>query len=157
MEAIKMPLEKGNSNNDPERIVLHAMTEWIFYEGEYLHAYHLLRKLGLSAHALVTPSGQIIRCRHDEQGAYHAKGHNTNTLGVEFLVPGLNSYDEFLEKIKHPSLTTEAFDEGTRLVRGWMSKWDIEKQDVVEHSQIDPTRKHDPGRGFPLSTFLGSL
>ena len=157
MIVSKLPLYKGAINNNPKRIVIHAMSEFVKHEGEYLHAYALLKELGISAHRFIDPAGNMIISRHDEQGAYHAKGHNTDTVGVEFLVPGFHTYDEFLQAITEPYMTDKAFDTGLVLVRAWMAKWEIELDGVVTHQQIDPNRKYDPGTGFPLENFLNAL
>lgn len=158
MAIANIPLYKGNIHNDPKRIVIHAMGEFIEYEnGEHVHAYELLRKLGYSAHRLITPSGDVIKLREDTQGAYHAKGHNTNTLGVEFLVPGVHDYESFLAALKTPYMTPSQFKMGVTVVKAWMIRWDIELEDVVTHSEIDPSRKYDPGTGFPLEEFKDEL
>lgn len=157
MIVSKLPLHKGAAHNSPKKIVIHSMSEFLKHGGYYIHAYTLLRKLGISAHRFIDPAGNMIISRDDTQGAYHAKGHNTDTLGVEFLVPGYHSYDEFLEAIKEPYITDKAFDTGIVLVKAWMNKWNIELDEVVTHSKIDPDRKFDPGAGFPLEDFLNNL
>ncbi|GAF88671.1 unnamed protein product, partial [marine sediment metagenome] len=77
------------------------MSEWVRDDKrkEYF-AYDFIRKLGLSVHAFITPGGIIIRGREDLQGAYHAKGYNKNSLGVELLVNGVHNYPGFLDRIK---------------------------------------------------------
>ena len=65
-EAI-IPLEKGAESQTPSRIVVHAMGEFIDIEPEDYSAVEFLRKLGLSAHAFITPSGVVIRSRRDDQ------------------------------------------------------------------------------------------
>lgn len=152
---ISKPLHKGAKSQTPSRIVLHAMSEYILYNDEYIHAHKFLKKIGLSAHALVCPNGDIIRCREDEQGAYHAKGYNKNSLGVEFLVEGKHSYASFLEAISSYYLTLEQHIEGVELLRGWCRKWDIKSID--SHSVLSPSRKFDPGEGFPLEQFLKDI
>jgi len=85
MLEAQIPLDAGFDNHSPKRIVIHAMGEYIDTEPVDYHAVDWLRKLGLSAHAFITPSGVVIRGRKDAQGAYHAKGYNAGSLGVEFL------------------------------------------------------------------------
>ena len=154
---IKIPLYKGANNNRPRKIVLHAMAEFIKYENQWMHAADFLRKIGLSAHALVTPSGDIIQCREDVQGAWHARGYNTDSLGIEFLVPGGHEYADFLEALKHPYISPQVFSAGVSWVKQKMDKWDIPVEEVVTHQEIDPVRKFDPGAGFPLEDFLTEL
>ena len=157
MDIAKIPLYKGSSHNSPKRIVIHAMGEFLEYEGSHMHAYELLRKIGLSAHRLLTPSGDMIKCREDNQGGYHAKGHNTDTLGIEILVPGVHSYDSFVEAIKTPYMTSVQNRNLVYIVDAWMTKHNISKDNIVRHSDIDPARKVDPGTGFPWEEFINEL
>lgn len=157
MHTEDTPLLKGARYNSPKRIIIHAMSEYIKYEGEVLHAYAFLKKIGLSAHALVTPDGVIMKCRKDERGAYHAKGHNTDTLGVEFLVEGLHTYSEFLNAIDKKYLTDKQLYSGQKLVKGWMIKWNIDKKNVLLHSEVSPERKKDAGNGFVNSGFFNNI
>lgn len=150
-----IPLEKGGLTNNPDRIVIHAMGEFIKYEGRILHAVDFLREIGLSAHALVCPDGAIIRCRTDNLGAYHAKGHNTNTLGMEFLVRGVHDYESFINTIKGEYLTFDQFQAGVEQCYEWALNYTI--TDIVRHSDIDPKRKKDPGTGFPWNQFLRNV
>lgn len=154
MNIIQNPLPKGAKYNTPSIIIVHSMSEFFFNEDEGKHhATKLLENLGLSAHRLVTPDGDMIKCREDNQGAYHAKGHNTNTLGIEILMEGLHTYEEFIEKLKHPWVTDDQFKNTAYIVSSWMAKWSIPIDNVVTHAQIDPARKHDPGEGFPMDKF----
>ena len=147
-------LDHGGKTNTPDLIVLHAMGEYI--EGEPdLWAPAFLDKIGLSAHALVTPDGNIIRCREDYEGAWHAKGHNKNSLGIEFLVQGVHTYGSFMERIKTNYLTAPQYEAGLEQVRNWMKIHHI--TNIKTHSELSPGRKFDPGQGFPLVTFLQEL
>lgn len=154
---IKIHLPKGLRYNQPKKIVLHAMSEFIHYDEEDMYAPYFLRKIGLSIHALVTPMGQEILCRYPTEGAYHAKGHNTDSLGIEFLVPGVSTYENFLELLKTPYLTSDAFNKGVEVVKSWMNRFDIPIEEVYTHQELDPSRKFDPGSGFPLEDFKSKL
>jgi len=156
MVTIDRWLDHGSSRNIPTRVVVHSMGHYILHEGEFKAAASFLDDVGLSAHALVAYSGEVIMCRREDQGAWHAKGHNTGTLGVEFLVPGKHDYGSFIRTIAEPDWVSGfAFAAGVELVRGWCQRHDIEE--IVRHSDIDPTRKKDPGAGFPWQLFLASV
>lgn len=152
MNIIDKHLNKGAKSQSPNRIIVHAMGEYILYEGEYLHAYDFLKTIGLSAHALICPNGDIIRSREDNQGAYHAKGFNKNSLGVEFLVPGKHDYTSFLKAMKDHYLTLDQHCAGVELLRDWCSKYEIASIDA--HSDLSPDRKKDPGSAFPFEQIL---
>ena len=96
--------------------------------------------------------GVIIRSRKDEEGGYHAKGFNSNSLGVEFLVPGLHTYATFTNAIKKKYLSTAQYNAGVELVKSWIDKHEI--SNIDRHSDLSPGRKVDPGQGFPWQRFL---
>ncbi|MCK5606864.1 N-acetylmuramoyl-L-alanine amidase [Candidatus Pacearchaeota archaeon] len=147
------PLPNGPKKQVPKRIILHAMGEYIVFDsGEKKHAYDFLKSIGLSVHALICPDGTVIRCREDTQGAWHAKGHNKDSLGVEFLVEGNYNYASFIKAIKKPYITFEQHVAGVELVRDWCSTYGITS--IEEHRALSPKRKYDLGRGFPLKQFL---
>ena len=141
-------LPDGASHQDPKSIVVHAMGEFI--EGK--PAVEFLRYSGLSAHALVCPDGKVIRCRRDHQGAYHAKGFNTDSLGIEFLVAGDHNWTTFKKAIMAPYLTNAQYNSGVKVAQGWVTKFDIKS--INRHSDLSPDRKKDPGSGFPWEQFL---
>lgn len=150
------PLEAGNRHNNPKMIVVHAMGEFLL-DPNPIHASDFLAKLGLSAHALVEPNGDITICRDDDQGAYHARGYNTDSIGIEFLVEGHHNYETFLEMIKTDYVTDAQWVSGVQAVRNWMHGHDIPVSKVVRHSDISPGRKVDPGKGFKWSKFLTEI
>jgi AmpD protein len=158
VNVIDMPLAHGgNRINRPLKIIVHAMGEYIEQGGRDCTAYELLNRLGLSAHALVTPTGEVIRCRDDDEQAYHAKGANRNSLGVEFLVPGLHTYATFVEAIQTEYLSSAQYAAGLMLVRQWVADHGLQRDKIVRHSDVSPGRKHDPGTGFPWTEFLDDV
>ena len=101
--------------------------------------------------------GDITICRADTQGAYHARGFNTNSLGIEILVPGIHNYGTFLEAIKTGWCTEAAFKSAVEKVREWMKLYDISVENIKRHSDLSPGRKLDPGEGFDWDRFIGAL
>ena len=153
MQIANIPIEFGGGHQKPNRIIIHAMGEFIDDgTGRVYSAVDWLKNLKLSVHSLVTPSGVDIRCRDDDQIAWHAKGYNANSLGMEFLVPGVHNYESFLTAIKTEYLTAEQYQAGVDQVREWMDQLSIGRID--RHSDVSPGRKQDPGEGFPWQQFL---
>ena len=152
MQSVEIKSPFGFANNfKPSQIVVHAMGEFV----GGMFAPDFLRSVELSAHALVTPSGVVVRTRADQYGAYHARGHNLTSLGVEILVAGVHDYTSFVRAIKADWVTPQQWDATLALVRGWRSKHGIDT--VVRHSDIDPGRKVDPGEGFMWERFLKEI
>ena len=155
MKVADMPLPAGRSKQAPVRIVVHAMAEYIDTDDRDYDARSGLEKLGLSVHALIAPSGVVIRCRSDYQGGYHARGYNTDSLGAEILVPGLHTYETFLDALQTPYYSTKQYSALVELVRGWRGRHAIEE--VNRHSDLSPGRKVDPGAGFPWAQFCTGI
>lgn len=150
---VSLPNPYGGGSQKPERIVVHTMGEFINDAGRFYYAPDWLEYLRLSVHALVTPSGVVIRCRDDDRICWHAKGFNENSLGVEFLCPGPHDISTLKDRTKTPYLTKEQYDAGVALVQRWASRYGITQID--RHSDLDSQRRwYDPGRGFPWEQFL---
>ena len=149
-------LPHGADHQTPRRIIVHAMAYQIDWEGERLYAANFLDKIGLSAHILVAPDGTGIQCRADTEGAWHAKGYNTDSLGVEILVPGVFDYGSFLQRIAEPWCGDKQFSSAVDVVADWCYRWGIgtEPGQLDRHSDVSPNRKSDPGRGFRWADFV---
>jgi N-acetyl-anhydromuramyl-L-alanine amidase AmpD len=155
MIVANKPLKSGRKRLDPDLIIVHAMAEYMELGEADRSAWEQLKTSGLSAHALITPSGVVVRCRADDQGAYHARGHNRRALGVEFLVPGVHTLATFYDAISRHYLTEVQYQAGVALVSGWCRTFEI--TDVLRHSDVDSERKRDPGDGFPWQRFLTNV
>lgn len=153
-----IPYPNKPYSNEPSRIVIHAMGENIQSDNNpevYDHATVFLNNYKLSAHKLIAPNGDVYVCRFDNERASHARGFNTDSLGVEFLVQGNHNYGTFINKIKTPYLTPEQYESGLMVVRDWKQLHDI--QSIDRHSDLSPGRKVDPGLGFPYQEFIRNL
>lgn len=145
-----------SGENYPKLIVVHAMAEYILMDnGEILHAYDLLKKIKLSAHRLITPGGITIVCREDSEKAWHAKGYNTNSLGIEILVPGVYDYEGFVYTMENDEewWTKKQVSKAIKEVEIWKDRYNLSNSQIKMHCEIDPQRKVDPGKYFPIDLF----
>lgn len=156
MSLLEYPLTKGASRQTPNQVIVHAMAEYIFYEDKWRHASEFLEMIGLSAHILIAPNGDTFKCRENNQGAYHAKGFNKDTVGVEWLVAGEHDYTSFVNTIQYPYLSEVQFLKGC----GYIKKDWVEGEEITKfrrHSDVSPEGKVDPGEGFPFEQFLKNI
>lgn len=144
--------DNGPKFQNPKRIIVHSMAEYLHHNGQRMHAPDFITSMGWSVHAYVCPDGQVIRQRRDDQGAWHAKGFNTDSLGVEILVAGEWNYSTFLARIKEDWCDPVQFYSAAGTVCSWAEQWGISTID--RHSDVDPSRKFDPGAGFDWERFL---
>jgi N-acetyl-anhydromuramyl-L-alanine amidase AmpD len=166
MEVIEAYSEHGGGKQEPNKVVIHAMAEIVVIKkdlylkkkdktilaGKY-SALEWLELLGLSAHFQLHPDGKFTKMRHTHDIAWHAKGFNINSVGIEVLVPGEWDYDGFIEQIKTDWVTPEQFDSLVEMTAGIMDYYRILSKDVFMHSRLSPNRKYDPGSGFKWEKF----
>lgn len=168
VEVIQRPLPHGDTwpsghphegeptpKNQPQMVIVHAMAYQIDYQGERLYAASFLDRMGLSAHILVAPGGDMIRCREDEQVAWHARGFNIDTLGIEVLVPNVYDYQSFTQRIAEPWVDDKQLRAVADQLKQWASDWPIHQ--IRGHNHVDSERKVDPGRGFPWGRLMALL
>ena len=137
--------------NEPTMQVIHAMGEYIDYEDGY-GAKEWLDRLGLSAHFLITPDGEIIQTLDITQMGYHAKGFNGGSVGIEFMVPGKHNIATLRKAMESEDwVSEEQFWAGVEL-SAWLASAGI--ADITRHDYLDPDRKQDPGKMFPWEEFL---
>ena len=155
MIKVNTPAGRDRNGHKIKMIVVHAMSEYIMHDGKELYAPHFLNKIGLSCHYMVLPHGGIMECSDPENRiAWHAKGFNENSVGIELLVPGLHDYESFLDAIKKPKWSGMHQRQSlVKLTYNLFSKFGNDLQ-VVRHSDIDPENKKDPGEGFQWDWFM---
>ncbi|MDP6440596.1 MAG: N-acetylmuramoyl-L-alanine amidase, partial [Pelagibacteraceae bacterium] len=106
-------------------------------------------KSKVSCHYLINEKGQIINIIPDNHTAWHAgksrwgklSSLNKYSIGIELVNPGHNfGYKKFRKK-QISSLI--------QLIKKLIKKYNINKKNIVGHSDIAPLRKKDPGEKFP--------
>ncbi len=158
MIEANIPLRGQGTQSKPDRIVVHAMAEFLDLDPDDQYAHGFLGDQGLSAHVLITPTGTAIRCLQDTEMGAHAKGFNRNSLGIEYLVAGVHTYATFVKAIKVDDwVSPEAHEAGLCVIEQWMKKWTLDRTRVQRHSTLSPGRKVDPGTGFPWQLLIDDL
>ena len=156
-----------------DTLVIHAIAEWIVDtqnqagggHGRVYHCTDWLRALSRhghsrSVHAFNLPDGRIVREVDSWYKAFHAAGYNTRSVGMEFVVPGVLTYDQFLKAIRRHHWPSPAqLESGVAWFRARLEEHGVARvpPSVVTHHEIDPERKLDPGPGFPLLDFRDAV
>ena len=153
MKVVKRYSGIGGGTQTPTKLIIHAMSEILGGK----HAEEFLKDVGLSAHFLLCPDGSFIKLRKTTEKAWHAKGFNTNSVGIEILAEGDHTYETFLEKIKTDYVTDAQKEALVEMSNGIIEYFDIAHEDVLRHSDVSPERKYDPGTGFDWEDFKSKL
>jgi N-acetylmuramoyl-L-alanine amidase len=147
MKAISAPSRNFNARSGPpDMIVLH-------YTGMQTGEAALARlrdpAAKVSAHYLVEEDGRVFALVPEERRAWHAgksfwRGEtdiNARSIGVEIVNPGHEfGYRPF------PDVQIAAVIDLLTDVR---SRWSVEDDRLLGHSDVAPDRKEDPGELFP--------
>lgn len=154
----------GGKQRGPEDIelgVIHAMRARFLVDGQTMGPTALLRKVKRSAHGFVRRKGDLIHSVPWTKTAWHAKGVNNKSVGLEVLVyddaAGL-TYSEFLKLIginpndrtPIPGAKSPYYSEQYPAVGYWMAcveTWLGRPLKWIGHFQCS-TVKDDPGPLF---------
>lgn len=145
-------------------VVIHTAENLPDFDGgdtgaERVSEYGVTTSRQVSWHATVD-SDSIVRNLPDDHTAFHVRGYNSPTLGVEIATQAHRWGDG-------PAEWEEAVLRNlARLVKGWCDKHDLPIERVstpefdaggrglLSHAQLDPSRRSDPGIRFPWDDFL---
>jgi N-acetylmuramoyl-L-alanine amidase len=106
-------------------------------------------KSEVSSHYLIKQTGEIITLVPDLYIAWHAgksrwknyESLNKNSIGIEITNPGHSFIYKKFSKQQILSLI--------KLTKFLITKYKINKKNILGHSDIAPERKKDPGEKFP--------
>ena len=110
----------------------------------------------VSAHYLVLEDGRVIQMVQEARRAWHAgvsawagaTDINSCSIGIEIANPG-HDYG-------YPDFPKRQIAAVTALCRGIQTRNPIRPERVLAHSDVAPSRKHDPGEKFPWRTLWDS-
>ena len=110
-----------------------------------------LDRLGLSAHYIIGRDGIVTEVVCPDKVAYHAgksrwrdsAGESLNgcSIGIELECPDMGQGSK--------SYPIRQIKKLCKLLKALMMKYKIRRENILGHSDIAPTRKPDPGAGFP--------
>lgn len=160
LRLVNLPSPHGyNRVQIPETVIIHSMARFIRHNGRDIFAPYWLYQCEVSAHFLIDTDGTIFQLRETTNPAWHASNFNTDSIGIEFLVDGIfpsNDIQIFYDRIATDGWYTRSqYLAGVSLVGQLNAQYPVTK--ILRHSDVDPTRKKDPGVGFPWEVFLGEV
>ena len=106
-------------------------------------------KSKVSSHYFIKNNGEVLTLVPDLYTAWHAgksywrkfQSLNKYSIGIEISNPGHDhGYKNFSSKQIHSLI---------KLLKYLMKKYNINKKDILGHSDVAPDRKKDPGEKFP--------
>jgi N-acetylmuramoyl-L-alanine amidase len=111
----------------------------------------IMDKNKLSVHYIIDNKGKVTSVVPEDKVAYHAglsrwKGSkgislNGSSIGIEIQSPDMGQ--------RHKSYSSSSTTKLCILLAYLMKKYKIRRENILGHSDIAPTRKPDPGAGFP--------
>ncbi len=147
-------------------VIIHAMSEYVVSEGNTIFALDFLNEIQLGCHYFIAPDGLVLNGVNPDFRTPHVgrselggrKWLNETSIGIEFLVPGVNTYSKFLKTLncKNP-FTSEQYTAGAGLVAKLKKNFpEIDKgHRVVGHDNVsgDDVRGEGRGKKDPGSKF----
>lgn len=148
---------------DIRLIVIHTaenLPDWSGKDGgaEAVARYGATTTRQVSWHATVD-SDSVLTNLPDSYTAFHAKGVNSVSLGVEIATRS-KSWDD-----APAAWTARTIRNLAVLVAGWCRTHGVpvrrvrnsNDSGIIAHSDVDPARRSDPGVGFPWEYFLDEV
>ena len=119
---------------------------------------HFLRSRGrISIHYIIGRDGEVVRMVPESMVAYHTRGHNADSIGIELVNDG-DGKDPFADA-QLAALTP--------LLREILGRYGLAASDIKTHSALDDSyltcngkrikRKQDPGPAFPWTALQRQL
>ena len=108
-------------------------------------------KSKVSSHYFIKNNGEVLNLVPDLYTAWHAgdskwkdfKSLNKYSIGIEINNPG---HDHKYKKFSSKQILSLI-----KLLKNLVKKYNIDKHNILGHSDISPNRKKDPGERFPWS------
>jgi len=152
------------ANTVVDTIIIHAMSEYVVSEGRTIFSMDFLNEIQLGCHYFIAPDGLTIkgvapnfRTPHVGRSEYLGrKWLNETSVGIEFLVQGINTYTEFVQALLiGDPFTDEQYKAGGELIARLKKNFPSILARIVGHMNVsgddvrgDGRGKVDPGQHF---------
>ena len=122
-------------------------------------AKHLSKTDKVSSAHVVIDDKNIVNLLPDDYTAFHARGHNSRSLGIELAY---NASDWGIDKEYENQLITTASKWATDKCEVYeiparrlnINEWLKGQKGFISSSELDPVRRADPGINFPWEQFF---
>lgn len=141
-----------------DTIIIHAMSEYLIHERKVVCAMDFLNDIQLGCHYFIAPDGLVIkgvapdfRTPHVGRSEYLGrKWLNETSIGIEFLVPGINLYTEFVTILRTGDpFSDEQYKFGGELVANLKQQFPSILARIVGHMNVSGEDVRGDGRGKP--------
>jgi len=140
-----------------DTIIIHAMSEYLHHEDQVVFAMDFLNDIQLGCHYFIAPDGLVIngvnpdfRTPHVGRSEYMGrKWLNETSIGIEFLVPGINTYDEFILALNSPKylFSPEQYKAGAELIAILRGSYSSIENRIMGHETVSGDSVRGKGRG----------
>ena len=112
-------------NTTIDTIIIHAMSEYVVSDNRTIFCLDFLNEIQLGCHYFVAPDGLIIGGVHPDLRTPHVgksrflgrEWLNETSIGIEFLLPGVNTYIEFVNTLRSTDpFTDDQYSSGGELI-----------------------------------------
>lgn len=141
------------------RLVIHAMAEYLIFEGQLWPAANFLKHINRGVHFTVLPHGRPVEHVDPSLIVWHARGSNMTTVGAELLIPGITNYLGLRREMGRECAAFDVYSRGqylglVRIIEHLLDAGYLDDpDDYTFHEDLSPERKFDPGPAFHREVF----
>jgi N-acetyl-anhydromuramyl-L-alanine amidase AmpD len=149
-----------NGGRSPELVVIHTC------EGGYAGCVSTLINERVSAHYVVSTTGEITQLVRESKRAWHVAANYSCSLNsnVGCAWNGVSGNDltvgiEHAGSASQNSFPAAQIGESAKLVCSITKRWDIPRDrfHIVAHGKLQPATRTDPGRNWPWQSYLEKI
>ncbi len=119
-----------NGDRSIDKIILHTTES----AGKNAENSFLNPNSKVSAHYIIMEDGEIVKMVDEEDIAWHCRGHNKKSIGIEIA-------GYYNKKINNDQVKSVAY-----LIKRAEANYRLTDACIKAHSELDPARRKDPGK-----------